>query len=183
MLINVKIATLYNLSKSIVWWYSCNVNINNLPYSDSLRQSLKWTWFLIDVYFKIGFLNFSNICCWYTLELPHWGNSKNVHLQHYVNSINECFSLKIFFSQTSTICNEHLEMNMFLCSLACTWIPIIDSQLYIIDSLSLNVSLEQNAKLVVVWLLVLNYWNDIILAWKVTCCYYLKWKLSFSGWG
>ena len=22
------------------------------------------------VYFKIGFLNFSNICCWYTLELP-----------------------------------------------------------------------------------------------------------------
>ena len=31
--------------------------------------------------FKIGFLNFSNICCWYTLELPYRGNS-NVHRQH-----------------------------------------------------------------------------------------------------
>ena len=27
-------------------------------------------WFLISVYFKIGFLIFSNICCLYTLELP-----------------------------------------------------------------------------------------------------------------
>ena len=40
--------------------------------------------------FQIGFLNFSNICCWYTLELSHKGNS-NVHLQHNVKSINECF--------------------------------------------------------------------------------------------
>ena len=31
--------------------------------------------------FQISFINFSNICCWYTLELPHRGNS-NVHLQH-----------------------------------------------------------------------------------------------------
>ena len=31
--------------------------------------------------FKFSFLIFSNICCWYTLELPHRGNS-NVHLQH-----------------------------------------------------------------------------------------------------
>ena len=31
--------------------------------------------------FKIGFFVFSNICCWYTLELPHRGNF-NVHLQH-----------------------------------------------------------------------------------------------------
>ena len=30
---------------------------------------------------KIGFLNFSNICCWYTLELPHRGYC-NVHVQH-----------------------------------------------------------------------------------------------------
>ena len=36
---------------------------------------------LVSVYFKIGFLNFSNLCCWYTLELPHRGNS-NVHMQH-----------------------------------------------------------------------------------------------------
>ena len=39
-------------------------------------------------------------------------------------------------------CNEHEEMNKFLCSLACTWITIIDSQFYIIDSLSLDISLE-----------------------------------------
>ena len=35
-------------------------------------------------------------------------------------------------------CYEHVEMNKFLCSLACTWRTIIDSQFYIIDSLSLD---------------------------------------------
>ena len=49
-------------------------------------------------------------------------------------------------------CNAHVEMNKFLCSLACTWMAIIDSQLYIIDSLSLDVSSEWNANLVVAWL-------------------------------
>ena len=49
-------------------------------------------------------------------------------------------------------CNEHLEMNTFLCSLACIWMTVIDSKLYIIDSLSLDVSLEWNAYLVVAWL-------------------------------
>ena len=44
-------------------------------------------------------------------------------------------------------CNEHVAMNKFLCSLT-----IIDSQFYIIDRLSLDVSLESNAKLVVAWL-------------------------------
>ena len=44
------------------------------------------------------------------------------------------------FSQTSQLlfmfqCNEHVEMNKFLCSLACTWMTIIDSQFNIIDSL------------------------------------------------
>ena len=39
---------------------------------------------LVIVYFKIGFLNFSSLCCWYTLELPHRGNS-NVHMQHMSN--------------------------------------------------------------------------------------------------
>ena len=35
-----------------------------------------------NVYFQIVFfLIFSNICCRYTLELPHRGNS-NVYLQH-----------------------------------------------------------------------------------------------------
>ena len=31
-------------------------------------------------------------------------------------------------------CTEHIEMNKFLCSLASTWMTIIDSQFYIIDS-------------------------------------------------
>ena len=39
-------------------------------------------------------------------------------------------------------CNEHIEINKGLCSLACTWMPTIDSQFHIIDSLSLEVSLE-----------------------------------------
>ena len=43
-------------------------------------------------------------------------------------------------------------MNMFLCSLACTWMIIIDCQFYSIDSLSFDVSLECNANLVVAWL-------------------------------
>ena len=45
-----------------------------------------------------------------------------------------------FFSQTSQLlfmfrCNEHVEVNKFLCILACTWMTIIDSQFYIIYSL------------------------------------------------
>ena len=60
------------------------------------------------------------------------------------------FHYKTGFSQTSQLlymfqcnmCNEHVEMNKFLCSLACTWMTIKDSQFYIIDSLSLDVSLE-----------------------------------------
>ena len=55
----------------------------------------------------------------------------------YVNPINVCFSP--FFLQTSLLLfliiqrNEHVEMNKFLCSLACTLMTIIDSQFYIID--------------------------------------------------
>ena len=51
-------------------------------------------------------------------------------------------------------CNEHVEVNKFLCILACTWMTIIDTQFYIIDSLSLDVSLGLNAYLVVAWLYV-----------------------------
>ena len=65
----------------------------------------------------------------------------------YVHSINVFFYHKTGFSQTSQLlfifqCNEHVGMNKFLCSLACIWVTIIDSQFYIIDSLSLDVSLE-----------------------------------------
>ena len=48
-------------------------------------------------------------------------------------------------------CNEHVEMNKFLSSLACTWMTIVDSQFYIIGSLYLDISLERNANLVVAW--------------------------------
>ena len=60
----------------------------------------------------------------------------------YAHLINECFfHHKTGFSQTSQLlfmfqCNMHVEMNKFLCSLACAWMIIIDSQFYIIDSLS-----------------------------------------------
>ena len=43
-------------------------------------------------------------------------------------------------------------MNKLLCSFACNWITIINSQFYITDSLSFDVSLESNANLVVAWL-------------------------------
>ena len=56
------------------------------------------------------------------------------------------FHHKSGFPQTSQLlvmfqCNEHVEMDKFLCNLACIWITIIDSPFYIIDSLSLDVSL------------------------------------------
>ena len=45
-------------------------------------------------------------------------------------------------------CNEHVETNKFLFRLACTWMTIIDSQFYIIDSLFWDVSLEWNCLVV-----------------------------------
>ena len=76
----------------------------------------------------------TNICCWLTLKLPHShrGNS-NVHLQHMSIQLMSVFHQKTGFSQISQPlfmfqCNEHVEMDKFLCSLACTWMAIIDSQ-------------------------------------------------------
>ena len=78
--------------------------------------------------------------------LVHRGNS-TVYLQHMSIKSMSVFYHKIGFSQTSQLlftfqCNTHVEMNKYLCSLECTWMKIIDSQFYIIDSLSLDVSLE-----------------------------------------
>ena len=61
----------------------------------------------------------------YTLELPDRGNS-NVHLQHMSIQLMSVFAINGFFTNFSTIlflfqCNEHVEMNKLLCSLACTW--------------------------------------------------------------
>ena len=49
-------------------------------------------------------------------------------------------------------CNEHVEMNKTLGSLASTWITIIDSQFYIIDNLSSDVS-----------------WNEMLTWWLPGC--------------
>ena len=48
---------------------------------------------------------------------------------HHKTGFSQTFQLPFMFQ-----CNEHVEMNKFLCSLACTWMTIIDSQFYIIDS-------------------------------------------------
>ena len=46
------------------------------------------------------------------------------------------FTIKqVFYKLFKFKCNEHVEMNKFLCSLASTWMTIIDSQFFIIDSL------------------------------------------------
>ena len=63
---------------------------------------------------------------------------------------NKCVfcNINFFFTNFSTTffkmfqCNEHVDMNTFLCSLACTWMTIIESQFYIIDIKSLDASLE-----------------------------------------
>ena len=49
-------------------------------------------------------------------------------------------------------CNEHVEMNKFLSSLACTWMTIKESQFYIMDSLS-----------------ELFHWNEILNWWLPGC--------------
>ena len=56
--------------------------MNNLPYSDIifilsgnfldvLKRKMLMDMILDKCIFQISFINFSNICCWYTLELPH----------------------------------------------------------------------------------------------------------------
>ena len=62
-------------------------------------------------------------------------------------NICECFSpytvfRKLLYYFFMFQCNEHVEMNKFLGSQACTWMTQTGSQFYIIDSLSLDVSLE-----------------------------------------
>ena len=64
------------------------------------------------------------------------------------------FQHKTGFHKLLFQCNEHVEMNKFLCGLTCTWMTIIDSQFYIIVSLSFDVSLELNTNLVVACLYV-----------------------------
>ena len=59
----------------------------------------------------------------------------------------ECFHNKTGFHKLNNYffmiqCNEHAEMSKFLCTLACTWMTIIYSQFNIIDSTSLDVSLD-----------------------------------------
>ena len=55
----------------------------------------------------------------------------------YVNSIIECFHNNLF-SQTYQLFSCLSVMNKFLCSLACSLMTTIDSQLYIIDDATLE---------------------------------------------
>ena len=84
---------------------------------------------LLSVYFKIGFLNFSNIMLFEAIPM----------CTYIICQFNKLVFFTIFFSQTSQQhfmfqSNEHVEINKFLCSLSCTWMTIINSQFYIIDS-------------------------------------------------
>ena len=71
--------------------------------------------------------------CTYNIIMSIQSKSVSHHKQVFTN-----FSTTFFMFQ----CNEHVKMNKFLCSLACSRMTIIDSQFYIIYSLSLEVSLE-----------------------------------------
>ena len=141
-------------SRNQIWWYCCYVNIKKnhivtgiLIVIGSLRclkEESQWTWndVMLSVYFKIVFLNFSYICCsWRQFQCAP---------TTYVHSLNECFSPFTGFSQISQLlfmfqCNEHVER-------FCVVWHAPDSQFYIIDSLSIDVSFEWNVNLVVAWL-------------------------------
>ena len=58
-------------------------------------------------------------------------------------------------------CNKPAEMNKILCSLACTWMTIIDSHFHIIDSL-------HN----------MFHWNEMLTWWLPSCIFKgLKWAI------
>ena len=64
-----------------------------------------------------------------------------VHLQHMSIQYMSVFHHKTGFAQTSQLlfmflCNDHVAMNKFLCSLACTWMTIIDCLFYASGSLA-----------------------------------------------
>ena len=70
-----------------------------------------------------------------------------MHLQHMsIQSMSVFHHKKVFLTNFLATfmfqCNEHVEINKFLCSLASTRSTIIDRQFYTIESLSLDVSLE-----------------------------------------
>ena len=71
--------------------------------------------------------------------------------------------LNYFLMFHMLITHEHVEMNKFLCSLACTWMTIIDSQFYIIDILS-----------------EMFHWNEMLHWWLPGCIN--GYKEFFEGW-
>ena len=71
---------------------------------------------VLSVYFKICLPNFDNIMV----------RQFQCASTTYGNSVNERFSSLTFFHKLLNFffmfqCNEQIEMNKFLCSLACTW--------------------------------------------------------------
>ena len=80
-----------------------------------------------------------------------------MHLQHMSIQTMSVFHQNFFFHKLLNYflmlqCNKHVEMNKFLCSLACTWMTIIDSQFYITDSLS-----------------EMFHWNEMLNWWLPGC--------------
>ena len=142
-----------------------------------LKEESQWTWYLFSVYFKIGFLNFSNRCCWYIWAIPMCTYS--------ICPFNRCvfFTIKQVSHKLLNLfmlqCNEHVEMNKLLCSLECTWMTIIDTQFYIIDSLSLvccltcavNIWLKRHLLLVGFWLTftsIIHIWTASVIVQMVS---------------
>ena len=75
---------------------------------------------MLSVYFKIGFLNFSNICCSYTLELPR--DAIPMCTYNICQFKMSVFHRKLFSTNLPTMsttfflmfqCNELVEMNKF----------------------------------------------------------------------
>ena len=85
-----------------------------------------------------SFLIYSSICCWYTLELPHRGNS-NVYLKH-VFSINKFFTISFFKNKFSTMFTFNISVKgacineQASCSFLCSWMTIKDCLFYAFDS-------------------------------------------------
>ena len=109
----------------------------NLPYNDRYSNT-DWQFEMLKrgkpmdmILVWCIFQNRNYNCSWYTLQMCTYN----------ICPFNTCvsFTIKQFFANFSITfyaCNEHVEMNEFLCSLACTWMTIIDSLFYIIDILS-----------------------------------------------
>ena len=103
-----------------IWWYSCYVNINNLPYSDRYFNTCWQIEMLKDESQIIHDTCLIPMCTYNICPFNKWVSFTIKQGFHKLLNYFLCLS------------NKHVEMNRVLCSLACTWVKIIDSQFYII---------------------------------------------------